>query len=242
MSLPPNNLPIYLQKYLVAIQNPVDDNIFTQPSFSSVGLLPSNEEGFRIWAFQLTGTLLPNKNTKDKNYQFLYNFNDVNYDKYKIRFDGGVSGIATICNRVLDASKIFSFQYNIASGVFTFQLNSSQLGFVIKNPTAISYTLYVKDSATTNDTSVDIPLAAVVPVISYGSASSLSEPPPTYLWAVQPNITIDIITNDVLPPSTLYATIILHNLFKEVLVLYLPLQRIFWEFLNIFKALRKTLK
>ena len=113
MSVPPNFLPIYLKKYSVAIQNPEDENIFTRPSLSSVGLLPSSEDGFRIWAFQLTGTLLPNKNTKDKNYQFLYNFNDVNYDKYKIRFDGGVSGIATICNRVLDASKIFSFQSNV---------------------------------------------------------------------------------------------------------------------------------
>ena len=197
MSVPPSFLPIYLKKYLVAIQNP-EENIYTRPSLSSVGLLPSNEDGFRIWAFQLTGTLLPNKNTKDKNYQFLYNFNDVNYDKYKIRFDGGVSGIATICNRVLDASKIFSFQYSIASGVFTFQLNSLQLGFVIKNPTQISYTLYVKDTAVANDTSVDIPLAAIVPVISYGSSNSLglSQPPPTYLWAVQPNISIDIITDD----------------------------------------------
>jgi hypothetical protein len=196
MTFPPNFLPIYLKKYLVAIQNPVDENTFTRPSLSSVGVLPSSEDGFRIWTFQLTGTLLPNKEATNKDYQFLYNFNNVNYDKYKIRFDNGVSGIATICNHVLDASKIFSFQYSIASGVFTFRLNAFQLGFVIKNPTQISYTLYVKDKAVANDTSVDIPLATVVPVISYGSSSSLSEPPPTYLWAVNNKITVNIITND----------------------------------------------
>ena len=197
MSIPQTSLPIYLQKYSVTIRNPVDESIFTPSSYSSVGLLPSNEEGSRIWEFQLTGTLPPNKNTNSKKYQFTYNFNNVDYDKNKIRFDGGLSGVATICGNVLDASEIFSFEYSTATGVFRLELDSFQLGFVIKNPTPISYTLFIKQGTIApNDTPVDIPIAAVVPVISYGIGASYSDPPSTYLWAVTDNVKVDIVTGE----------------------------------------------
>jgi len=197
MSIPQTSLPIYLQKYSVTIRNPVDESIFTPSSYSSVGLLPSNEEGSRIWEFQLTGTLPPNKNTNSKNYQFTYNFNNVNYDMNNIRFDGGLSGVATICNNVLDASKIFSFEYSAATKVFTLELDSFRLGFVINKPTPIFYTLFIKqDTVAPNDTPVDIPIAAVVPVISYGTTASYSNPPPTYLWAVNDNVKVDIVTGE----------------------------------------------
>ena len=70
--------------------------------YNTVGAIPSNEVGDRVWQLNLTGSLKPGVDT----YYIVYDFQKVNYKyKDKITFENAVTGTFNICGRVLDANR-----------------------------------------------------------------------------------------------------------------------------------------
>ena len=59
INIPDQNLAIYLQKYSIEIKNAVG-NIVGSRRYSTVGVLPSDEPGKRVWQLNLSGVLDPN--------------------------------------------------------------------------------------------------------------------------------------------------------------------------------------
>jgi hypothetical protein len=114
--------------------------------YSTVGAIPSNEKGKRVWELNLTGHLKPNI----KKYNITYDFSKVDY-KYKdeITFQNIVSGTFNICGRVLDASKIigFDYTYSESKSTLTIRLDTSKWNFRLKKKVLFSYQLNIDDSS-----------------------------------------------------------------------------------------------
>ena len=128
--IPDNNLPVLLQRYDIVILNNKEESV-GNVLYTTVGAVPSNKKGKRVWSLKLTGYLKPNV---DK-YNIVYDFSKVDY-KYKeeITFENIISGTFTICGRVLDASKIigFDYKYNDKESTLTIELDTSKLDFRLK--------------------------------------------------------------------------------------------------------------
>ena len=142
--IPDNNLPVLLQRYDIVILNKKEESV-GKVLYTTVGAVPSNKKGKRVWSLTLTGYLKPNV---DK-YNIVYDFSKVDY-KYKeeITFGNIISGTFTICGRVLDASKIigFDYKYNDKKSTLTIELDTSKLDFRLKKEVLFSYDLNVDDS------------------------------------------------------------------------------------------------
>lgn len=144
-TIPENNLPVFLQKYNVTILNEKEESV-GEMLYSTVGAIPSNEKGKRVWQLNLTGHLKPNI----KKYNITYDFSKVDY-KYKdeITFQNIVSGVFNICGRVLDASKIigFDYTYSESKSTLTIRLDTSKWNFQLKKKVLFSYQLNIDDSS-----------------------------------------------------------------------------------------------
>ena len=142
-TIPDNNLPVYLQKYDVKIFDDKKESV-GKVLYTTVGAIPSNQKEKRVWSLNLTGYLKPNVDT----YNIVYDFSKVDY-KYKdeITFENIISGIFTICGRVLDASKIigFDYKYNDEESTLTIELDTSKWDFQLKKEVLFSYDLNVDD-------------------------------------------------------------------------------------------------
>ena len=143
--IPENNLPVFLQKYNVTILNDKEESV-GEMLYSTVGAIPSNKKGKRVWQLNLTGHLKPNI----KKYNITYDFSEVDY-KYKdeITFENIVSGVFNICGRVLDASKIigFDYTYSESKSTLTIRLDTSKWNFQLKKKVLFSYQLNIDDSS-----------------------------------------------------------------------------------------------
>ena len=140
--IPPQNLPIYLQKYKVNIYPEKEETKVGDVSYTTVGAIPSNESLARVWALNLTGVLAPNV----EKYRIVYDFSEVDYEDY-ITFEDTVSGTFTICGRVLDASKIIgqNYTYSDKNRTLTIELDTSKWNFRLKKKTLFSYQLSIND-------------------------------------------------------------------------------------------------
>ena len=152
--IPPQNLPIYLQKYKVDIYPENEETKVGNVSYTTVGSIPSNEPLARVWALNLTGTLAPNV----KKYRIVYDFSEVDY-KGDITFENTISGTFTICGRVLDASKIIgkNYTYSDQNRTLTIELNTSKWNFRLIKPTLFSYQLSIDDCSGPCQSTVDTP-------------------------------------------------------------------------------------
>ena len=147
--IPDNNLSVYLQKYKVEIKEGKDIFPFRNESlkeagvinYDTVGAIPSNLTGKRVWEFNAEGSLLPDIDT----YFIVYDFSKVDYnDKKGISFEDILSGTITICNHVLDASKYL--HYKQENFFLIIKLDTSKLKFKIKRKTLFSFTIIINDS------------------------------------------------------------------------------------------------
>ena len=160
INIPDQNLAIYLQKYSIEIKNAVG-NIVGSRKYSTVGVLPSDEPGKRVWQLNLSGVLDPNIDV----YSVVYDFSSVNY-KYKdqITFENEIAGTFNICGRVLDASKIIKYQYSDEKSTLTIEIDTKNWDFRLKKRTNFNYQLNVDDSST---------------VCNYSECSCSTNPAPT---------------------------------------------------------------
>ena len=144
INIPDQNLAIYLQKYSIEIKNAVG-NIVGSRRYSTVGVLPSDEAGKRVWQLNLSGVLDPNIDV----YSVVYDFSNVNY-KYKdqITFENEIAGTFNICGRVLDASKIIKYEYSDEKSTLTIKIDTENWDFRLKKRTNFNYQLNVDDSDT----------------------------------------------------------------------------------------------
>lgn len=140
--IPPQNLPIYLQKYKVYIYPEKEETKVGNVSYTTVGAIPSNEPLARVWVLNLTGVLAPNV----EKYRIVYDFSEIEY-KDSITFTNAVSGTFNICGRVLDASKIIgkNYTYSDKNRTLTIELDTSKWNFRLKKPTLFSYQLSIND-------------------------------------------------------------------------------------------------
>ena len=86
--IPATNLPIYLQKYTVAI---TDGSV----SWAIISANPSNLSLKRVWSFQLNGTL---SHTTRDTYTIEYNLDNVEDAGYVISFEGTAIGSILLSN------------------------------------------------------------------------------------------------------------------------------------------------
>ena len=144
--IPPKNLPIYLQKYTVAIHDGKKEPTTTgEVLYSTVGAIPSNVAEARVWELNLSGVLRP----KSEKYTVVYDFKNVDYENKNITFENIVSGTFIICGQVLDASKVIGRKYDVsdAESTLTLLLNFSNLGFQLKKETPFSYNVSINDDS-----------------------------------------------------------------------------------------------
>jgi hypothetical protein len=85
--IPSTNLPVFLQKYTVAI---TDGSV----SWALISANPSNRQLYRVWSFQLNGTL---SHTTRDTYVIEYNLDNVE-SEYVISFEGTAIGTLTLSN------------------------------------------------------------------------------------------------------------------------------------------------
>ena len=152
--IPPQNLPIYLQKYKVNIYPEKEETKVGDVSYTTVGAIPSNEPLARVWALNLTGVLAPNV----EKYRIVYDFSEVDYEDY-ITFQNIISGTFTICGRVLDASKIIgkNYTYSDKNRTLTIELDTSKWNFRLKKTTLFSYQLNINDCSAPCESSTPTP-------------------------------------------------------------------------------------
>ena len=152
--IPPQNLPIYLQKYKVDIYPEKEETKVGNVSYTTVGAISSNEPLARVWALNLTGVLAPNV----EKYRIVYDFSEVDY-KDSISFENAVSGTFTICGRVLDASKIIgqNYTYSNKNRTLTIELDTSKWNFRLKKTTLFSYQLNINDCSGPCDSKSETP-------------------------------------------------------------------------------------
>ena len=141
MEIPNNNLPIYLQQYNVRIVDGETDEPKGNIQYSTVGAIPSNQIQRRVWNLNLTGKLDPNADI----YKIVYDFSNVNL-KETVTFENDLSGTFRICDRVMDASKIMTYEYSEKESTLTILINRKKWGFRLRKSTLFSYTLDIDDA------------------------------------------------------------------------------------------------
>jgi len=112
--------------------------------YTTVGAIPSNEIGKRVWQLDLSGSL---KAGVDK-YYIVYDFQNVNY-KYKdtITFENQITGTFNICGRVLDASKYLDYEFCDETLLLTIIIDTKHWDFRLKKEVSFSYSINVDDSS-----------------------------------------------------------------------------------------------
>jgi hypothetical protein len=115
MSVPPENLAIYPQKYTVRIDNKY------KPSYSVVGFLPSNESEKRVLNMVLAFTIANSTQFID----IAYDFSQIDQQGFDATIQRAVSGQLTMGKKYLDTTKYITYNYNVDTKI---------LNIVIKNP------------------------------------------------------------------------------------------------------------
>ena len=114
--------------------------------YNTVGAIPSNEVGDRVWQLNLSGFLKPGVDT----YYIVYDFQKVNYKyKDKIRFENAVTGTFNTCGRVLDANRYLTTEFCDETQTLTIIIDTKKWGFRLKKEVMFSYTINVDDSSET---------------------------------------------------------------------------------------------
>jgi hypothetical protein len=112
--------------------------------YNTVGAIPSNEVGDRVWELHLSGSLKPGVDT----YYIVYDFQKVNYKyKDKITFENAVTGTFNTCGRVLDANRYLTKEFCDETQTLTIIVDTKKWGFRLKKEAAFSYTINVDDSS-----------------------------------------------------------------------------------------------
>lgn len=137
--IPENNLPIYLQNYTVSILSGNEKS--GTVDYTTVGIIPSNVSGKKVWNFKVSGTLQP----QTDEYIFLFDFQNVNYDA-KISFEDKISGSLNICGRVLDISKNGYFTYSSKFKTLSIILSKQRWGFLLKRESKFSLNVEINDT------------------------------------------------------------------------------------------------
>lgn len=143
--IPTKNLPIYLQNYTVSIVSG-DKNVQCPGAFlsnslgkvdySTIGILPSNKKGERLWNVKLEGKL----EKHNGNYIIQCDFSEID-NVYSIFLDKTASGILTVCNRIMDISSIVVLNYCKEDKILSLIIDQSRWGFSIKKETDFSMNL-----------------------------------------------------------------------------------------------------
>ena len=112
--------------------------------YNTVGAIPSNQVGDRVWELNLSGSLKPGVDT----YYIVYDFQKVNY-KYKdeITFENALTGTLNICGRVLDANRYIDKIFCDETQTLTLIIDAKKFGFRLKKEAGFSYTINVDDSS-----------------------------------------------------------------------------------------------
>ena len=109
-----NNLPIYLQEYTISVLDNLssidcngaeDSNVGSKNEvgtiqYSTLGVIPSNKKNAPVWDLKASGTLKPH----DGVYIIHYDFSKANLQG-KVTFENELSGVITVCGRVISISK-----------------------------------------------------------------------------------------------------------------------------------------
>lgn len=112
--------------------------------YTTVGAIPSNQLGKRVWQLNLTGNLKPNMDT----YYIVYDFSKVNYqDKDGIKFEDILSGTFNICGNVLDASKYLNYKFCNTKSTLTIIMNTRKWDFRLKKEVLFSYDININDAS-----------------------------------------------------------------------------------------------
>ena len=111
-------------------------------TYNTVGAIPSNEAGKRVWELNLLGELEPNHPV----YYIVYDFQRVDY-KDKITFENIVTGTLNICGRVLDASKYIEKSFCDGNRTLTIKIDTRKWDFRFRKKVRFSYRLNVDDSS-----------------------------------------------------------------------------------------------
>ena len=141
--IPPNNLPIYLQKYTISILCSSSENIDTSKTcgtvkYSTVGLFPSNIKEKRVWNFKIEGQLEKNN---EKYIVLYFDFSNID-DSYNVSFENALNGIINICGRTMDVFKDAFYKLeNTTLAIFI------KTKFIIKKQTSFYVNLQLNDSA-----------------------------------------------------------------------------------------------
>jgi len=149
-TIPQNNLPIYLQEYTISVLGNLDsvdctvapkDEVGTI-QYSTLGVIPSNVKDARVWDLKASGTLKPH----DKDYIIHYDLSKVDY-KGKVTFENELSGVITLCGRVISISKK-NATYLICEETKTVSIiiDQSRWGFSIIKETPFSMDIQIDDA------------------------------------------------------------------------------------------------
>ena len=112
--------------------------------YTTVGAIPSNEVGDRVWQLNLSGFLKPGVDT----YYIVYDFQKVNYKyKDKITFENVVTGTFNTCGRVLDANRYLTKEFCDKTLTLTIIIDTKKWGFRLKKEVMFSYTINVDDAS-----------------------------------------------------------------------------------------------
>ena len=127
-----------------AKKSPFDtcDLIAGTATYNTVGAIPSNKAGKRVWELNLSGELEPNHPV----YYIVYDFQRVDY-KDKITFENIVTGTLNICGRVLDATKYTEKSFCDGNRTLTIKIDTRKWDFRFRKKVRFSYRLNVDDSS-----------------------------------------------------------------------------------------------
>lgn len=110
--------------------------------YTTVGAIPSNKIGKRIWQLNLSGSLKPGV----EKYYIVYDFQKVDYkEKDQITFEDLLSGTFNICGQVLDARRYLKYEYCIDTLTLTIIIDTKKWDFRLKKDVAFSYDLNIND-------------------------------------------------------------------------------------------------
>lgn len=127
-----------------AKKSPFDtcDLIAGTATYNTVGAIPSNKAGKRVWELNLSGELEPNHPV----YYIVYDFQRVDY-KDKITFENIVTGTLNICGRVLDATKYTEKSFCDGNRTLTIKIDTRKWDFRFRKKVRFSYRLNVDDTS-----------------------------------------------------------------------------------------------
>lgn len=145
--IPDKNLPFYLQKYSIKIVDKTENEKYGTVLYTTVGAIPSEEREGRMWQLNLTGLLKPGLGK----YFIMYDFTNSDLiDKRK--FGSTVTGIFTVCGRVLESSKMLKVHdgFTNSESLLILELDTAKWDFSLKKESVFSYSLTIDSTPSDN--------------------------------------------------------------------------------------------